>query len=206
MTGPSVSSNSEPNPTSSTLLVRIRAKDQEAWRKLVHLYSPLVYRWCQQAGLQATDAADVGQEVFRAVARTVGGFRHDRAGDSFRSWLRTITHNKLRDFARREPPGGRGAGGSAAQKRLQAFVAAEAANAGGAADQDERLIVLRRAAELVLDGCTETTRLAFWRVVVEGQAPAAVAADLGLTLNAVYLARSRLLRRIRDEFADVLDA
>jgi RNA polymerase sigma-70 factor (ECF subfamily) len=203
MTGPNVPPGVTSDRTSSTLLVRIRAQDPEAWGKLVHLYGPLVYRWCRQAGLQETDAADVGQEVFRAVARAIGGFRHDRAGDSFRGWLRTITRNKLRDFARRQPPGGRGAGGSDAQGRLQALAEPDA---GSAADRDERLTVLRGAVELVLDGCGETTRRAFWRTVVDGEAPADVAADLGLTANAVYLIRSRLLRRIRDEFADVLGA
>src|SRR5262245_29431146 len=64
--------------TSSTLLERVRAQDQEAWQRLVHLYSPLVYGWCRRSGLQDADAADVGQEVFRDVAGAIAGFRRDR--------------------------------------------------------------------------------------------------------------------------------
>src|SRR5581483_11963710 len=63
--------------TSLSLLARVRGREADAWYRFVHLYSPLVYRWCRQAGLQQADAADVGQEVFRAVAQRIGEFRRD---------------------------------------------------------------------------------------------------------------------------------
>jgi RNA polymerase sigma-70 factor (ECF subfamily) len=186
-------------------LARVKAQEQEAWRRLVYLYSPLVYRWCRHAGLQDTDAADVGQEVFRAVARAIGRFHHDRDRGSFRGWLRTITRNKLRDGGRRQPPGGRGRGGSDAQDKLQEVAASDPPGSDADAAQHQDLLVLRRAADLILGDCEDTTRRAFWRVVIDGQAPAYVAADLGLSVNAVYLIKSRLLRRIRDEFAELVD-
>jgi RNA polymerase sigma-70 factor, ECF subfamily len=188
-------------PTSTSLLERVQAKDQAAWERLVHLYSTLVYRWCRQAGLQEADAADVGQEVFQAVYRGIAKFHRDRAGDSFRGWLHAITRNKLRDFARHHRAEECGAGGSEAQTRLQQVEDDSPANAGDATDQDDKLTVYRRAVELILADYEERTRQAFWRVMVEQQRPADVARDLGMTTNAVYLAKSRILRRIRDEFA-----
>jgi RNA polymerase sigma-70 factor (ECF subfamily) len=204
VTGSDVKQSGGPDSTSSTLLARVRNRDQAAWDRLVRLYSPLVYRWCRRAGLQEADAADVGQEVFRAVARGVGEFRHDREGDSLRAWLRVITRNKVCDFTRRQADQCNAVGGSDAQHRLEGVAADEATTAAGS-EEDDRLLIYRRAVELLLSECEERTRQAFWRVVVERQAPADVAADLGLSLNALYLLKSRLLRRLREEFAGCID-
>ena len=85
-----------PQPgTSLTLLQRLRANEPDAWRTTVHLYSPLLYQWCARAGLQGADADDVTQEVFRAAATHLESFRRDRAGDTFRGWLRVITRNMI---------------------------------------------------------------------------------------------------------------
>lgn len=186
--------------TSSSLLVRVKARDPDAWRRLVHLYGPLVYRWCRQAGLRESDAADVGQEVFLAVSRAVAAFRRDREGDSFRAWLKTITRNKIRDFARRMPAGGEGEGGSEAQARLLAAAEAETED-----DSADRLLVLSQAVEAHLADHKEQTRRAFVRIVIGKQDPAEVAQELGLTLNAVYLSKSRILRQLREEYAELLE-
>src|SRR4051794_38956050 len=84
---------SGPDATSPSLLLRVQGNQAAAWERLVELYAPLVYHWCRRARLGEEDTADVFQEVFRAVARTIGAFRRDRAGDTFRGWLRTITRN-----------------------------------------------------------------------------------------------------------------
>lgn len=189
--------------TSTALLVRIREKDQEAWRRLVQLYSPLVYRWCRGFGLREADVADVGQEVFRTVAESIDGFHRDQSGDSFRGWLRAITRTRCLDSFRRNQRAFEAAGGSEAQARLQAL-AQPAADLEPEADDDKHLL-LRRAVELVLEGCKEETRQAFLRVVVGEQHPADVARDLGMTVNAVYVAKSHILRRIREEFAQIID-
>src|SRR5262245_23310499 len=120
MTDGRVLENEGSGRTSSSLLVRVREQDPEAWRRFVDLYGPLLLRWCCQAGLQEADAADVTQEVFRSVSVAIVDFRHDQKGDTLRGWLRTITRNKITDWARRKPPGGDGAGGSDAQARLLA--------------------------------------------------------------------------------------
>ena len=77
--------------TSASLLDRVRQLDPEAWDRLTRLYSPLVYRWCRQAALQDTDAADVSQEVFRSVAGGIAKFHRDQPGDSFRGWLWSLS-------------------------------------------------------------------------------------------------------------------
>ena len=88
--------------TASSLLERARQQTPGAWERLTTLYGPLVYSWSRRAGLQAEDAADVVQDVFRAVVIHLSGFRRERSGDSFRGWLWTITQNKIRDLRRRQ--------------------------------------------------------------------------------------------------------
>jgi len=160
--------------TSVSLLDRVKDCEQDAWVRLVELYSPLIYLWCRQAGLQAADAADVRQDVFRAVARKIGDFRHDRPGDTFRGWLRTITRNRIRDFfssARAAAGRGAGAGGSEALLNLQQVAQSPEKNETDADvstrdEQSESRLLYRRAVELIRREFEERTWLAFWRVVV----------------------------------------
>jgi RNA polymerase sigma-70 factor (ECF subfamily) len=188
--------------TSSTLLARVQAQQPEAWRRLVYLYGPLVVRWCRRAGLQASDAEDVEQEVFKAVFRTIGTFQHQQEGASFRGWLRTIVRSKIVDRARRQSPGGQGQGGSGAQAGLERVPEIPE-------DSDEvpseELLLFRRAVEMVLETCKEETRQVFLRVAVAGEEPEEVARELGISVNAVYLAQSRVKRRIRVEFDGLLE-
>jgi hypothetical protein len=99
--------------TSLSLLQRIRDGDQAGWRRVVELYSPLVYHWCRRWGADGADADDVAQEVFQAASASVGSFRRGREGDTFRGWLRGITRNKVLVFWRGrgkhpDPVGGSG--------------------------------------------------------------------------------------------------
>jgi RNA polymerase sigma-70 factor (ECF subfamily) len=189
---------------STSLLVRVQTSDPAAWERLVSLYSPLVYRWCRQRGLQAADAADVGQEVFRAVARKIADFRRERPGDTFRGWLRIITRNKIRDHLRRQQRGATGVGGTEAQRQLLQLPSEDADADDPASEASEATFVYHRALELLRQEFEERTWQAFWRVAVGDQVPAEVAAELGITVNAVYVAKSRILRRLREEFADLL--
>src|SRR4051794_11675033 len=97
---PRMNPSDMPGSTAASLVERARAHDPAAWQRLVALYGPLVYSWARRGGLRAEDAADVVQEVFRALVAHIGNFRQDRPGDSFRGWLWTITHNKVRDYWR----------------------------------------------------------------------------------------------------------
>lgn len=196
--------------TSLGLLARVKAHEQGSWDKLVGLYSPLIYHWCRRAGLQAVDAEDVGQEVFRSVFRKIGTYRHDQKGNTFRGWLRTITQKKVLDFYKRvnrQPPA---RGGSDALHLLEALPADPASNPGNdpattTAAADEKTILFRQALKQLEAEFTEQTWQAFWRVVAGGQTPGDVASQLGITVNVVYLAKSRVLRRFREEFADLVD-
>ena len=203
MTDANVEWSGDQDETSITLLVRVKAKDQEAWRRLVHLYSPLVHGWCLRAGLQEADTADVAQDVFRTVAESIDGFHHDQIGDTFRGWLRAVTRSRLLDFLRRKARATKGVGGSEAQARLLALQ--DGPEEDPSSDADERAILVRRVADMVLGNCKEENRQAFLRVVIGGQHPVDVARDLGMTPNAVYLAKSHILRRTREEFAALVD-
>jgi RNA polymerase sigma-70 factor, ECF subfamily len=205
VTDANVNTSESPGSTSLGLLERIKALDQAAWERLVSLYSPLVYGWCRQAGLQAADAADVGQEVFRSVARRIADFRRDREGDTFRGWLRTITRNKIRDSFRRRRTELAGMGGSEAQQRLLQVQSVVCEESDSPCDEDDRRILYRRVVALVHDEFAERTWQAFWRVAVDEQRPAEVARALGMSVNAVYLAKSRVLRRLREELAGLMD-
>jgi RNA polymerase sigma-70 factor (ECF subfamily) len=190
--------------TSLGLLERARAHDPAAWDRLVQLYSPLVDRWCRQASLQDADADDVRQEVLMAVARGLDNFRRDAAVGTFRGWLRAITRHKIANHWRRTPPG-QAAGGSDAYEQFQQIPAQGSEDTPDPATAEETDVLYRRALHLLATEFEEGTWKAFWRVVVEGQRPADVAADLNVTRNAVYLAKSRVMTRLREEFRDLID-
>jgi RNA polymerase sigma-70 factor (ECF subfamily) len=190
--------------TSLGLLERVRSRDTAAWDRLVRLYSPLLDRWCRQANLQDADVADIRQEVFLAVARGIEQFRRDSAGGTFRGWLRGITRNKICDLWRRTRGGQAGAGGSDAYQSLLQLPA-EAIDDSQGPPPEEADILYRRALDLIATDFEENSWNAFWRVIVEGQRPAHVAADLNMTINAVYLAKARVLARLREEFRELID-
>ncbi len=181
-----------PLSTPSSLLAGLRTADPSAWQRLARLYAPLVSRWCRGRGLQAADAEDVVQEVFRTVHARIGDFQHERPADTFRGWLWTITRHKLGDhFRRAVRPDVRGTGAPLEQLPAEA----PASDAGDA-------WLYHRAVEQVRGEFEEPTWQAFWRVTVEDRPPAAVAEELGLSVNAVYLAKSRVLRRLREALGE----
>jgi len=185
------------------LLRRLKTHDQAAWERLVSLYSPLVYLWCQRAGLSGPDVEDVGQEVFCAVWKKIGDFHHDQPGDTFRGWLRVITSSKLHDRGRRGSVVA--VGGEDVQTRLAQLPAAVLEDSDGVSEADEVKLLVRRAVDLIRTEFADEKWQAFYRVVVEGQQPADVARDLNISVNVVYLAKSRVLRRLREEFSGLVD-
>jgi RNA polymerase sigma-70 factor, ECF subfamily len=190
--------------TSLSLLERARANDPDGWRRLVRLFEPLVCHWCRRAGLDEHDAADVAQDVFRSVAASIGRFRRDQPGDSFRGWLWGVTRNRLRDHYRKLAGQVAAVGGSDAQARLDAVPDLEPPTdepSGAAAPGG----LVRAALELIRSEYEDRSWQAFWRVAVEGQPPAAVAADLGLTVFAVYQIKYRLTQRLRRELAGLVE-
>ncbi|MBL8794193.1 MAG: sigma-70 family RNA polymerase sigma factor [Planctomycetia bacterium] len=191
-----------PGSTSVSLLERVKAHDQEAWRRLVQLYGPLVYQWCRRWELRPDDVADIFQDVFQAVAGQIASFRRERPGDSFRGWLWTITRHKVADHFRRQGKGPVAAGGSDAQQRLLELPEPPADPDPSATDGN----LVQRALEQIRGEFEPRTWTMFWRATVEGHATRDIAADLGVTPDAVRVAKSRILKRLRQELADLGEA
>lgn len=169
------------------------------------LYSPLVAHWFQHWGVAPADVPDLVQEVFATVAPGLATFRHERPGGTFRGWLRGIAQNKVRDHFRRGC--GSAEGGTEALIRLQ-----EVPVEGGVPDSTdsgadtnaEVAALYRRALEQVRCQFEERTWLAFWKVAVEDRSPADVADELGLSPNGVRQAKSRVLRRLKEELGELI--
>jgi RNA polymerase sigma-70 factor (ECF subfamily) len=189
-----------PSTTHLSLLVGLRGADRDSWQRLAELYGPLVYGWCRKRGLPAVDAEDLLQEVFLVVAARVADFRREKPGDTFRGWLWGITRHKVGDWLRRHKREAQAAGGSDAAQRLAELpepdVPEEAPDGGRSAG------LCRRALDLIRSEFTEQTLQAFWETAAEGRDPAAVAEELGMTRNAVYIAKARVLRRLREVLAE----
>jgi RNA polymerase sigma-70 factor (ECF subfamily) len=191
--------------TSTTLLDQAKAGDSSAWDRLAFVYTPLVVWWCQRQGISAPqDVEDVTQEVLAAVAGRIGDFKRSEPG-SFRRWLYTITRHKTADYFRRRGSAA-AVGGSDARVQLEQLPAAGDSDSGSNDEGvSERAILVRRALELVRPDFQAHTWEAAWRVTVDEQRPAEVAAALGMTVAAVHTAKSRVLRRLRALVADLLD-
>ena len=190
--------------TSRSLLADARLAVPAAWERLVRLYAPLVASWCRRWGIAEQDLVDVLQEVFLSVAGHLNRFRKERPGDTFRGWLLTIAHNKVRDHLRRAAAEPTAAGGSEAafqmQQILDSHVSCEPTDKAEEVLMDSLLNV---ALESIRSEFHERTWQAFWGVVVDGRAAADVGADLNMKPGAVRVAKSRVLLRLRRELGDV---
>ncbi len=197
-------SSDETNSTSVNLLRRLRLFDPGAWDRFARLYTPVVYQWCQQSGLQDADAADITQETFRSVARAIENFRKENDGHSFRAWLWTIAQNKLRDHFRKQSLNPRAIGGSSLKQRMAEIP--DPVMEWGSEDSDDEIQagIAQRALALIENEFQPRTWQAFLRTAVGGQDASSVAGDLGMSVGAVYTAKSRVLRRLREEIGDLL--
>jgi len=187
--------------TSTSLVCRLKAADPEAWQRLVDLYGPLVWSWCRRAGMQPADAADVLQEVFRAVAGKIGEFRHDRPGDTFRGWLRVIARNKIRDHYRARQGQLEAAGGSEAYQRFL-DISDDASQSGEG--QVPLAGLFHQALTQIQAEFEPQTWQAFWEVTVRERPAPEVAEQLGTTPAAVRQAKCRVLRRLRQQLGDLM--
>ena len=150
--------------------------------------------------MQAQDAADVVQEVFRAVFRGIDGLRYQRPGDTFRGWLRTIIRNKIHDHFNRRAAQPVAFGGSEAQQRFMQLAADQPRSSVGPGPLGG---LLRRALDLIRGEFEDRTRQAFWLATVQQQSSADIAQRLGTTPGAVRQAKYKVLRRLRQELGDL---
>lgn len=187
------------DPTSLSLLRRLRQPDQEAaWQRFVDLYAPLIFYWGRGHGLSATDSEDLVQEVMAIVVVKLPEFEYDPQR-RFRGWLRTVTINKANDFHRRNtvrPSSG----------HSDAIRSVAVANDVDLFEEAEyRSFLVHRALELMRSEFRDESWQACWQHVVEGKKAADVARELGISINMVYLAKSRVLSRLREELEGLLD-
>jgi RNA polymerase sigma-70 factor, ECF subfamily len=189
--------------TPLSLLERVRAHDPQAWRRLVDLYRPLVLAWCGRSDINAADAEDMAQEVFAAAAVALDHFRRDRPGDTFRGWLRAITRNQILQLLRKNKGRPQAEGGPDAWRNLQEVP--DPLPGPGEEESAEIGALYLRALELVRGEFEERTWQAFWLTAVEGREPAVLAQELNMTANNIRQAKSRVLRRLREEVGDLGD-
>ena len=187
------------NTTSISLLERVRQPAaREAWAQFVALYTPLLFYWACRLGLREADAADLVQDVFFTLVQKLPSFRYQQ-GRSFRAWLRTLTYNRWCDFHRRR----------AAQPRVNSSVTLSALADPQTLDpfweQEYRQHLVGRALELIQGKFRPATWKACWECVVGDRPAAEVAQELGLSVAAVYAAKSRVLRCLREELSGLLD-
>jgi RNA polymerase sigma-70 factor, ECF subfamily len=188
------------NATSSSLLRHVTARDQVAWARLVDLYGPFVHRLCRCHGLQEHDSADVFQEVFGAVARRISGFHRDKPSDSFRGWLVTITRNKIRDHFRDRKKHPLLEGSS--PDPFEGTPAIESSEDEASVTKTASQELFRRALAAVRCEFEETTWQAFWRTTIDEQSSAEAGAALNMSSGAVRVAKSRVLKRLREVLGD----
>jgi RNA polymerase sigma-70 factor (ECF subfamily) len=189
--------------TRHSLVLRLRnPADEAAWAEFVGIYEPLVYGLARRKGLQDADARDLCQEVFRAVAGAIERWDPDPAKGKFRAWLFRIARNLLVNFftdQRRHP---RGTGSTSVQELLEARPTSDAQSEAEFAAEFKRQ-AFRWAAEQVKHEFTDSTWQAFWKTGVENRSVPQTARELGLSTGAVYIARSRVLARLRQRVEEL---
>jgi RNA polymerase sigma-70 factor (ECF subfamily) len=184
--------------TSLTLLDRLRQPDQtDAWDRFAKLYAPLLLRWATLQGFQSADAEDLVQITLLKLIRVLPSYQK-QDGRPFRSWLFTICRNECRDFRSRR----------ATRSLPSSHGLADVASPNSATELGEaeyRRWLVHQVLGLIRSDFTPATWAAFHKFVLEGCPASEVAREVGISVNAVYLARNRVLTRIREELAGLID-
>jgi RNA polymerase sigma-70 factor (ECF subfamily) len=177
--------------TSPSLLERLRRQPSgDDWSRFVRLYTPLLFGWARRIGVSENDAADLVQNVFATLLEQLPTFQYDPHG-SFRAWLHAVLRNRWRVWVRKRQPTPGGDLDALPDTREPSLPD----------EADDRMLLVRRALALLETDFQPVTWEAFRRTLLLGQPIPVVAAELGLSPNAVYIARSRVLKRLRQEVA-----
>jgi RNA polymerase sigma factor (sigma-70 family) len=185
--------------TRASLLVRLRdGGDAAAWQEFVRLYAPIIYGFARKRGLQDADAADLMQEVLRSLSSAAQRLEYDPARGTFRGWLFTVTRNKVFNFLESRSKRVLGTGDSSMQRRLEQHAGSDGdLSADWEADYQRTLAA--QAMERVKGEFQAATWDAFILTAVDGRTPAQVSARVGLSVGAIYVAKSRVIARLRLE-------
>ncbi|MEM8670343.1 MAG: sigma-70 family RNA polymerase sigma factor [Planctomycetota bacterium] len=192
--------------TRASLLIRLRDQaDAEAWSQFVDIYSPLVFGFARRWHFRETEAADLVQEVLSEVFRSIERFEYDPQLGKFRSWLYKISKRKAIKMNRKRLQQIHGTGDSVALRMLQNFP--DDTNDLERDWEDEyRSHLFQWAIGEIKTQFQPKTWSAFWFTAVEGKSPTEVAETLGLSLGAVYIAKSRITKRLGDKIKEVDDS
>lgn len=178
-----------PETTSTSLIVRVKNHDEEAWRRLVDLYSRLVLYWCRSQNVPTQDRRDILQDVFRAAFASIDRFSKSKPGDTFRGWLRSVTRSRIADYYK--------------QQARTGFVQTEqmldtlAARLPAELEEKEESILVRRARRMVLTKCDEKTRQAV-EMLMQGLTSTEVGRELGMKPVAVRAAKRRVKAMLKE--------
>jgi RNA polymerase sigma factor (sigma-70 family) len=190
--------------TQTSLLLRARQGEETAWRRLVDLYRPLIYRWLVGRQVLPQDADDLTQDVLAVLMKDLPRFEHAGRPGAFRAWLRGITVNRARGFWRAGSVRARAVGGGDVLRHIDEL-ADPTSELSLRWDQEHDGHVLRHLLSLMEQEFEPATLRAFHRLTFDGASAQDVAAELGLSLSATYGAKSRVLQRLREEAAGLLD-
>ena len=187
--------------TKPSLLLRIRdAADTSAWDEFTHLYGPIIRGYCLRRGLQEADAADICQEVLAQVAHVINTFDYEPSRGRFRDWLGTVTRNKISRFFQVNHRQARAVGGEDSLAALKA----NCEDHEWSAEFHAR--ILEAALERIRGDFEASSWQVFEQVWGDDRAPLEVAREMRMTIDAVYAAKSRVLRRLREEVLNLADA
>jgi RNA polymerase sigma factor (sigma-70 family) len=189
--------------TRQSLLLRLRdGRDERAWTEFMEIYEPLVYRLARRRGFQDADAADISQEVFRSAAAAIDRWYDNPQRGSFRAWLFLIARNLMINAfrARRRRP--LATGSSDVCRLLNSQPASDDDDSQLVEDEYERRL-FHWAAEQVRGEFRDSTWQAFWRTSVDGRPVKLVADELRISTGAIYIARSRVMARLKKKIEEV---
>ena len=192
------------NETRQSLLLRAQTGETDAWKDLTDLYRPLILSWLNRQGVPTRDLEDLSQDVLLSVVKQLPGFQHSGNRGAFRSWLRTIVCSRTIDYWRAADAGTTASGGSGATAALEQ-IADPDSDLNRQWDEEHDRYVLGCLLDLVEEEFEPTTLQAFRRLAFDGASGAEVAEELGLSVAAAYVAKSRVLHRIREEAGGLID-
>lgn len=186
------------NATSVTLLEQLRqpGPSQDAWVRFVHLYTPLLFFWSRKLGMRDAEAADLVQDVFAILVQKLPNFEYDQH-KGFRNWLRTVLLNKWRNHLRNKPP--------LVLDNGYINAAADPHDPEALTEAEYQEHLLSHALEFMRGQFSDKTWKACWEHVVMGRPAVEVAAELEISVGTVYVAKSRVVSRLRQQMAGLFD-
>lgn len=187
--------------TRGTLLARLRdVDDKDAWEQFINCYTPRIYAWCRRFGLQESDSADITQDVLGKLITAMKSFQYDPSRGSFRGWLKTVTNNAIRDLMSSFKRPGRGTGDTTANQQLAKLVSDEALQTLSALIEEEgERELLEEAEARVRPRVKEVNWDAYWLTAREEMKAPDAAAQLGIAVADVYVAKSRIIKMLKQE-------